>query len=116
MANATPATRRPRMTAAQALGRRGGMANTAAQNEARGRNALKGGRRPDYRLEPVSVKGDKTLYRLERRDGDQWTFQPTMTPPVMVFLWRQLQDRVIVSFADGIITTTLAPAPKATRR
>jgi hypothetical protein len=106
------------MTAAQALGRRGGSANTAAQNEARGRNALKGGRRPDYRLEPVSVSKDKTLYRLEHRDGDEWSHQPTITASAMVFLWRQLQDpaRVVVSFADGIVTTTLAPAPKATRR
>jgi hypothetical protein len=48
---------------AVSLGRRGGLANTEAQQAARRRNGLKGGQPPRYRL----VQG-----AIERREGDRW--------------------------------------------
>jgi len=48
---------------AVALGRRGGRANTEAQQAARRRNGTLGGQPPKYRL---------TRDGLERRTGDRW--------------------------------------------
>ncbi len=52
---------------AVALGRRGGKANTAAQQAARRENGAKGGQRRRYRL---------VGKQLQRRDGETWSAVP----------------------------------------
>lgn len=60
--------------AAVAFGRRGGRANTPAQQAARRRNARLGGRPPHYRVVSWSDEGST----LERRVGSQWI---PLSPP-----------------------------------
>lgn len=71
-----------------ALGRKGGSANTPAQLAARRKNALKGGRKLAYRVQPIGH-----FFRLEHRRGDDWYGVVELGPRHLLHLAKWLREQ-----------------------
>lgn len=92
---------------AVALGRKGGAKNTDAQLAARRRNAVKGGRKPSYRIAPVgasTVLGGSLALEHRAPDGDTWARVEQLTPAMLIQIanWmREHKPRVGIDSIDG---------------